>query len=430
MKVSLQNIGSCQVKAIVKAEAEETRKDYEDVLKLFMRQGSVPGFRSGRVPREIIKREFHKEIIEEVQGRLFRSLYKKALDQEKVKMVALTNVGDMLFSPETGMMFTMIVDVEPVFDLPKYKKIPIIFEDPVVTEDQVDEQLDHLRKAFAKFEEAPAEHVIEGGDLVSLDFTGLIDGQPVHALADAAKPVSEGVDFWVQVEAGRFIPEVIDALRGMRQGESEEVKVTFASDYPVAELRGKNAVYSIVAKAVRMRLPPRDEDLLEQVKVDSIEKLREQTRAKMQESAEKAERHRREQMAIEFLLKKADFDLPETQVAEEINVTLDRMMSEAQYRGLTREDLEKNKDAIIENAADNAKRQLRLRYVLGGIAEQEGITVSDGEVARKIASLASEFRSKPEQLRAQIEKNGRMDRLRVQIRDEKTLSHLLDVAQN
>lgn len=138
MKVDTQNVASCKVKVIVKAEADETRKEYEEVIKTFMQQGRVPGFRPGKVPREIIKRDFHKEITEEVQGRLFRALYRQALDQQGIKMVSLLDVSDMLFSPETGITFTLTVDVQPDFDLPKYKKIPVVFEDPVVTEAQVD----------------------------------------------------------------------------------------------------------------------------------------------------------------------------------------------------------------------------------------------------------------------------------------------------
>jgi len=429
MKVDTQKVGPCKVKVIVKAEAEETRKEYEEVMKLFMRQGRVPGFRAGKVPREIIKRDFHKEITEEVQGRLFRTFYRQALDQEGVKMVSLLDAGDMLFSPETGITFTMTVDVQPEFALPKYKKIPVTCEDPTVTEEQVDEHIDRLRKAFAKFEEAPAGHAVEAGDLVSIDFTGLIDGQPVHALAAEAKAISEGVDFWIQIEEGRFIPEVINALKGLKAGESTEVKFKFGKEQPIEALRGKKAVYAVTVKAVRMRVLTKDEDLLAQVKIESMEKLREQTRTNLSESAQQAEKQRREQTIVEFLLKKTEFDLPESQVSEEINSTLDRMMNEAHYRGLTREDLEKNREAIIENASDSAKRQLRLRYILGRIAEQEGITLTDAEVDQKIATLATDFRMKPEQLRAQIEKNERMGLLRSQIRDEKTLRFLLDEAK-
>ena len=293
----------------------------------------------------------------------------------------------------------------------------------------MDEHIDRLRKAFAKFEEAPAGHAVEAGDLVSIDFTGLIDGQPVHALAAEAKAISEGVDFWIQIEEGRFIPEVINALKGLKAGESTEVKFKFGKEQPIEALRGKKAVYAVTVKAVRMRVLTKDEELLAQVKIESMEKLREQTRANLSESAQQAEKQRREQTIVEFLLKKTEFDLPESQVSEEINSTLDRMMNEAHYRGLTREDLEKNREAIIENASDSAKRQLRLRYILGRIADQEGIALTDAEVDQKIATLATDFRMKPEQLRAQIEKNERMGLLRSQIRDEKTLRFLLDEAK-
>lgn len=429
MKVDKQNVGPCKVKVIVKAEADETRKEYEAVMKSFMQHGRVPGFRPGKVPREIIKRDFHKEISEEVQGRLFRALYRQALDQEGVKMVSLLDVSDMLFSPETGITFTMTVDVKPEFELPKYKKIPVTFEEPAVTEEQVDEHIDRLRKAFAKFEEAQPDHGIEAGDLVSIDFAGLIDGQPVKEVAPEAKSISEGADFWIQVEEDRFLPEIINALKGMKAGESNEVKFKFGKDQPLEALRGKKAVYNVTVKTVRMRVLPKDEDLLAQVKLESLDKLREQTRTHLAESAQQAEKHRREQTIIEFLLKKTEFDLPESQVSEEINTTLDRMMNEAQYRGLTREDLEKNREAIIENATGSAKRQLSLRYILGSIAEKEGIQLTEAEVAQKIETLSVDFRMKPEQLRAQIEKNGRMELLRSQIRDEKTMQFLLDEAK-
>jgi len=429
MKVETQKAGSCKVKVIVKAEANETRKDYEDVMTMFMRQGRVPGFRPGKVPREIIKRDFHKEITEEVQGRLFRSLYRQALDQEKIKMVSLLDVSDMLFSPETGIMFTMTLDVQPEFDLPKYKKIPVIFEEPTVTEQQVDEHIDRLRKAFAKFEEASVDHLIDAGDLVCIDFKGLIDGKPVLETAPDAKAISEGTDFWIQTEDERFIPEVIAALKGMKAGDSTEAKVKFNKEYPVEALRGKKAVYNFTVKKVRSRVLPKDEDMLAQVKLESIDKLREQTRANLLESTQQAEKQRREQMIIEFLIKKTSFDLPESQVSEEINATLDRMANEAHYRCLTREDMEKNRESIIENATESAKRQLTLRYILGRIAEQEGITLTDAEVEQKIAALAVDFRTKPEQLKAQIEKNGRMELLRSQIRDEKTMRFLMDEAK-
>ena len=429
MKVDTKNVGPCKIKVIVKAEADETRSDYEAVMKSFLQNGRVSGFRQGKVPREIIKQNFHKEITEEVHGRLFRSLYRKALEQEKIKMVSLLDVGDMLFSPETGITFSMTLDVQPEFDLPKYKKIPVAFEDPAVTEDQVVAHFDRLRKAFAKFEEAPADRAVEAGDLVSIDFSGMIDGQSVKEIAPEAKSISDGTDFWVQVDEDHFVPEIIEAIKGLKAGASKEVKFKFEKEQPIEALRGKKAVYQVTVKTIRMRVLPSDEELLKQVKTETMEKLREQTLTNLTESALQAEKQRREQTVIEFLLKKTDFELPESQVSDEISATLDRMMNEAHYRGLTREDLEKNREAIIENATASAKRQLRVRYVLARIAEQEKVSITEAEVDQKIAALSVEFRMKPEQLRAQIEKNERMETLRTQIRDEKTLQFLLAEAK-
>ena len=332
MKVDTQNVGPCKVKLIVKAEADETRNDYDEVLKVFMREGRVHGFRPGKVPREIIKREFHSQIMEEVQRRLFQAFYKPALEQAGVKMVALRDIDNVLFSPETGITFTMTVDAEPEFDLPKYKKIPVTFDEPTVTEEQVDEQLDQLRKAFAKFEEAAPEYAIAAGDLVSIDFTGLVDDQPIHTLAEEAKPISEGTGFWVQIEEGRFVQEVLDALVGVKVGETQEVKVKFPKDHPIEALRGKKAVYTVTPKLVRTRQVAEDAELLAQFKLETLDQLRDQTRKRMLEAAVQAEEQRRRDTVVEFLLKKAEFDLPESLVADEINAVLDTVVNEAHYR--------------------------------------------------------------------------------------------------
>ena len=426
MKVETQKVGPCKVKLLVKLEADETRKEYETVMGQFMRQGRVPGFRQGKVPREIIKRDFFKEIKEEVQGRLFRAYYRQALEQQGVSMVALLDVSDMLFSPETGLMFSMTVDVPPVFDLPKYKKIPLTFETAAVTEQQVDEHIDRLRKALAKFEDALPEHVIDPGDLVSIDYVGKIDGVPLSAVTAEAKAISEGVDFWVMLEEGRFLPEIIAALVGLKSGEEKSVEVAFDQAHALEALRGKKALYQVKVKSVRRRTLLTDEALLEQLKIASLEALRNQTRDDLSSMAQQNEKQRQEQVIIDFLLKKCEFDLPSSEVSDEINQTLDRLMNDARYRGLTKEHLEQNREAIIENATTSAKRQVRLRYILDAIAQQEALVLSDEELDDKIKQLSQEFRMKPEQLRAQIEKNERLELLRKQTLNEKTVRYLLE----
>lgn len=429
MKVESKVVGPCKAKVFVKAEAEETRNEYESVLKQFMAQGKVPGFRAGKVPREIIKRTFYKEITEEVQSRLFRALYKPALEQRQIKMVSVCDVGDMLFSPETGISFSMTVDTRAEAPLPKYKKIPVTFEDPVLAEEQVDEQIEQMRKAYANFEDAAEGKLAEEGDLVCIDYTATLDGQPLGEVVAEAESIAKATDFWVQIEQGRFLPEVIEGVKGQHVGAQLTCTVAFADEHSISGLKGKKAEYQVTVKALRTRQVLKDEELLKQMRVESQEQLRETVRQSMLSTLQQEEKRRREQTVIEFLLKKADFDLPESEVADEVNVTLDRMLSEARYRGLTREDLEQNRAQILESASTAAKRQLRLRYILEAIAEAESIELTEEEIDAKLKTLAGEFRSTPEKVRAQIEKNGRMEQLRGQVRDEKTLAFLLNTAK-
>jgi len=425
MKIDTVNLNACRVKMTVKAEADETRPEYDAVVKQFMQKGRVPGFRVGKVPAEMVKRTFANEIREEVHTRLLRSLYFDALAQEKIKLVGLVNVEDVRFAPETGMTASFLIDVQPTFDVPDCTAIPVKPETPSVDEQEVDAQLQRLREAFATFETAKDDDVIQKGDLASIDFNGQIDGQPILEVAPEAKAIAEGKDFWMQVDEQRFLPQLVDALVGMKLNESKEVTVTFDEQAPEA-LKGRTAVYQLKVNVVRSRVLPDDAAMLKQTKMESVDALRNQVRESLLIGARQDEVRRQEAAVVEYLWRKAECDRPQSEVEEEINQTLARMADEAGQRGMTKEDMAQHRTEIIERATATAKRQLRLRYILGAIAKKAKIDVSDAEVEEWFAGAASDYRMNPSQLRAQVEKNGRMDALKRQICDQKALKRLVD----
>ena len=213
---------------------------------------------------------------------------------------------------------------------------------------------------------------------------------------------------------------------GMKAGESKEIEFTFDGEYLPEELKGKAAVYSLTMKTIRSRRLLTDEELCQQMKVENMDKLCEQSKASLLNNKQASEVRRREGAVIEALLKDADFELPESQVSDEVTATLERMAADAQRQGVKPEDLERNRAEIIENATTSAKRQLRLRYILGAIADEKKIDITDADVDAWIAEAATEYRMTAPQLRARVEKNGRMDELRKQIRDQKTLKAIVE----
>ena len=246
MKVEKKESSPCVLELSVKAEADEVKEEYQKVLTAFIRNAIVPGFRKGKTPLPILKQKFQAEIAQETRETCFRKLYPEALKEAAVEPLALQDVPELTFSPETGFAFTALVEVRPTFDLPKYKKLAIKPGDVSVGDDQVAAELENYRRAFAKYVDAKEGAVVAEGDFVCFDYTGTTDDdppQPLSELVPDQKAVCAGTDFWTQVEEGRFLPEILEALKGMKAGETKEgVKVSFPEDAAPEPLKGKNAV--------------------------------------------------------------------------------------------------------------------------------------------------------------------------------------------
>ena len=426
MKVDLLDVGVCRIKATVRATAEETRPEYDKVVRYFVQKGRVPGFRAGKVPLDVITRTFGNDIREEVTSRLVRSLYAKTKEQENIKEVNLVNVEDVRFSPETGMMVTYVIDVEPKVSLPNYKKIPVKFVTPAVTESEVDEHVQRIREAFAKFDKAEPDYAIQRDDLASIDFEGKINGQPIKEIVPEAAAIAEGVSHWMQVSDERFLPQLVSELIGMKAGDAKTVEFTFEGEHLPDGLKNQPAVYSLSVKEVRCRALPSDDAIIQQVKAENMEAFRERTRESLTKHAMQEATRKLESEIIAYLLGKNEFDLPQSLLDEETNETMHRMIEDAGRRGMTKEDLEKHRAEVLESATKMAKRQLRVRYLLATIAAEEKIEATTEDLDQWIAEAAPEHRLTPVQLKARIEKNGRMDDLRGQVRNQKVLKMLVD----
>ena len=384
MKTDTKKLDKCQVKLVVTLDAEEAAACIKEVEKAFVKEARLPGFRPGKAPVELIRKQFSAQIKDEVQRTMFRRHYADAIKAEGVEEVALADVQDVKCDA-TGGGFTAIVDVKPVFKLPTYKGLKIAPANAKVEDSAVAEQIERLRAAYAKYEDAKEGESVAAGDFVQIDYSGTVDGKPILEIAPDAKIVASGTGFWTQVEEGRFLPEILDAVKGMKAGETKaEVKATFSKESAPEPLKGKKAVYSVTLKAFRRRVLPTDAEFAEKAKAESIETLTKTIRESMEKQAVEQEAARRENEAVEMLLKKVDFDVPQSQVHRAMDGYLNQLAQRAQYAGLTAEYFEQNRDKILKDAEENATKQVRLWYVVDAIAEAEKIEAKDDERGKKV----------------------------------------------
>ena len=393
----------------------------------------VPGFRKGKIPLPILKQRFQVEISQETQQACFHKLYPEALKEASVDPLTLQDVTELSFSPEAGFAFTALVEVRPVFDLPKYKKLAIKPGDVSVSDDQVAAELENYRRAFAKYEDAKEGAVVAEGDFVCFDYTGTTDdGQPLSELVPDQKAVCAGTDFWTQVEEGRFLPEILEALKGMKAGETKEgVKVSFPEEAAPEPLKGKNAVYTLTLKSFRSRTLPDDAGFVAAAKAESMDALRADFRKRLEEDAKARDLAARKDQAIDLLLKKADFDVPPSLVRRQTQATLEELAQRAQYSGLPADYFQQNRDQILGEATNSAIRRVRLTYILLGIAKEEGLEVTEDEVMAGLERMAagSGGKTTAADLRKQIEENGQIAAYREQLAAEKALDFVLGAAK-
>ena len=435
MKFETKESSPCVMALSVKAEADETKAPYQKVLNVFMREASIPGFRKGKVPLNIIKQKFQQEIAHECQQACFSEFYPKALKESGLDAVNLQNVTDVLFTPETGFSCTALVEVKPTFDLPKYKKLTIKAGDATVTDEQVTERVESFRKAFAKFEDAKEGDAIAEGDFVQFDYAGALDDKAKTPLAEVApdqKAVCGATGFWTQLEEGRFLPEILDALKGMKAGETkDDVKVKFPKDNAPEALKGKKCVYTVTVKGFRRRTLPDDATFAADAKAESLDALRAQIREQMEKDAAAAELENRKGQAIELLLKKADFAVPPSLVQRQIQSYLQDLAQRAQYSGMSADYIEQNRDKILADAEANAVRQVRLSYILLGIAKAENIEATDADVNAGLEKMAagSNGKTTAADLLKQLQEHDQVDLYKEQLRAEKAIDLILSEAK-
>ncbi len=428
MRVMLEDAGPCRKAILVEAPAEDVRDEYGRVVLQFARQCDVPGFRRGRAPLPVVERQFFRQIISETRERLLPRLYRKAVEQQNLRPVAVVDVSELHLDPQRGMRFRVTVDVPPEFTLPKYRKIPLPNRPVAITDDQVQQALDELLDRHARYEDVTGR-TVQSGDLVQIDYEGQCGGEKISRHVPSIPGLSEGRDVWVLMGEPEFLPGLSRSVVGVAVGDEKTVPVAFPPDFHVVALAGKHCTYTIRVKAIRQKVRPvLGPDLLKEWGVESEPALRQKVRRALEAAAEVRERARRREAIATYLLKNTAFDLPQTVVEQETQQTIHQIVRRAVLQGETQKHIIEQRDEIVNLAARSSAERIKLRYILAKIAEHEKIQVTEEDVQAEFQNMASRYGISVERLRAEFRKRHAEEKLRSDLCAAKTLDFLLEHA--
>jgi trigger factor len=429
MKTKLENAGPCRKLLHVSAPTDEVMPEYNNVLKAYRKQARIPGFRKGKAPEAVVERRFKNELMEDAKDRLVPQLYREAIEKEKANPIAVVDVHDVEFEKGSGLSFQVTLDVAPDFKLPRYKKISVKSKKAAIEDKAVDEAIEKMRESSARYEEA-GDREVKDGDFIKCDFTGEIDGKPIADVSEEAAVVSKGSDFSLMVGEADIIPGLSAGVTGAKREEEREVDVEFPSDYRLKSLCGKKATYKVKVTGIRERvLPEMDEEFAKKFDADSMSALQDMIRKELLEGAERTEKERLKGEIVQHLLAKVKMDVPQSVVEQEKNAMVRNIVNRIAMQGANKDQIEAQRDTILEEASKSSEERVRSSYILSKIADEEEISVEDKELDDKIVEMSQRYGMPPEKFRAEMEKRNSIEGLRSEIRAEKTLEFLFEHAK-
>jgi trigger factor len=379
----------------------------------FSRSANIPGFRKGKVPRQILlQRLGHQRIKEAALEDLVQDGLKQAIEQESIEALGnykLTSTYEELisrFQPGQPLTFSASVDVPPQINLGEYSGLSIKAEETQPEPEAVDQFLEQRRVEQATLipvESRPAQM----GDVAVVDYSGRYTGE-----GEEAEEISgaQATDFQIELAEGRFLEGIVHGIVGMNPGETKEVELTFPEDYPREDLASKAAVFTITLKELKEKeLPELDDDFAQEVsEQETLAELRESLEKQFQEKADRETSASKEQALLEALLEKVEIDLPETMIEQEVQTLLTQTAMQMESYGM---DVRKlfNAETIPqmkERSRPDAVVRLKQSLALQEIAKRESLTVTPEEIEAKSKEVLEQLSGQdvdPKRLREVVE---------------------------
>ncbi|NJP10469.1 MAG: trigger factor [Leptolyngbyaceae cyanobacterium RU_5_1] len=402
MKVTQEKLPASQLGLEIEVTPETSKKVYERVIQEFTRSTSIPGFRKGKVPRQVlVQRVGATRIKAAAVEELVEDSLKEALKQEKIDALGnfqlRSSFDDLVeqFEPGQSLTFSASVDVQPEVTLKQYTDLRLQVEEIKPDPDRVDQVLHNYQEQLATLipvEDRPAQLK----DVAVVDFKGTLpsddpDQEPQEV------PGGQAQDFQLELLEGRFIEGFIDGIIGMSPGETKEIQARFPESYPQPDVAGHLATFTVTLKELKEKeLPELDNEFAQDAsdgEFQTLSELRESLESRFNQEAEDKTKANQEQAVLDELLNQIEVDIPETLIEREVNYMLNQTALQLQNQGI---DIKRlfNQDTVSrlkQQSRPDAVKRIKQTLALGEIAKRESIDVQAEELSTRVNELLSEL---------------------------------------
>ncbi len=397
MSLQVEKLEKNMAKLTVEVAAEEVEAALQNAYLKNRKQISVPGFRKGKVPRQMIEKMYGPEIFyDDAVNELIRKAYPEAAKESELEIVSRPEVDVVQIEKGKSFIFTAEVAVKPEVTLGQYKGIEVEKADTAATDEEVAAELDKEREANSRTITVE-DRAVQDGDMTVIDFEGFVDGVAFEG--------GKGTDYPLTIGSGAFIPGFEEKLVGAEIGKEVDVEVTFPEEYHAAELAGKPAVFKCTVKEIKVKeLPELDDDFAQDVSdFDTLEEYKADVRKKVEEKKAADAKGKKEDEVIEKIIEGASMEIPDAMVEMQAERMVDEFAQRLQMQGLSMEQYLQftggNVEALLEQSKPQALKRIQSRLVLDAVVAAENLTASDEEVEAELGKMAEQYKMEVEKLK-------------------------------
>ena len=419
----------------VEAPAEEVAKVFGTVIKRYQKLARIPGFRAGKVPESLVRSKFARELREEVLQKLVSERFRQAIVEQKLHPVSEPQLLDLQLTDGQPLRFKAAFEVLPEFDVAGYETVRVEKPQTELTEEEFEAELGYVLDSQATVETVEEERALAEGDWAEIQFRGeikplaqTVTEEGVTSTTPAEEPIS-GDDVLIEIGGKNTLAAFNDALRGSKVGQELKFEVEYPADFGEKKLAGQTVGYDVTVKAIKKKTyPERDAELAKQLgnseSWEEFEKLlRERVGTRKREALEAGARNK----MLDELIGRYNFPVPETLVQQRVDARLERGLRALAQQGMKAEDMRKLDFVKLRVAQrEQAEQEVRASLVIDRIAQIEGVAVSDEELNQEVMMLSMQTREPYETLRERLAKDNGLERLREEMRREKTGSVLYE----
>ena len=397
MSLQVEKLEKNMAKLTVEVAAEEVEAALQNAYLKNRKQISVPGFRKGKVPRQMIEKMYGPEVFyDDAANALIQKAYPQAADECELEIVSRPTVDIVQLEKGKSFIFTAEVAVKPEVTLGQYKGLEVEKADTAATDEEVNAEIDKEREANSRTISVE-DRAVQDGDMTVIDFEGFVDGEAFEG--------GKGTDYPLTIGSGAFIPGFEEKLVGAEIGKEAEVDVTFPEEYHAKELAGKPAVFKCTVKEIKVKeLPELDDDFAQDVSdFDTLEEYKADVRKKVEEKKAADAKAKKEDAVIEKIIEGAAMEIPDAMVETQAERMVDEFAQRLQMQGLTMEQYLQftggNVQALVEQSKPQALKRIQSRLVLEAVVAAENLTASDEELDAELGRMAEQYKMEVEKLK-------------------------------